>query len=312
MNRARGLFVLLLLGVALFLVYRGVIGTDSPAERAYAAARADFVPDSVVVLGPIGAPLRESSGLAIASDGLHLWSHNDSGDEPRFYALDRSGTVVATFDVAGIEAQDWEAMDAGPCPATPAERCLYFADTGDNARRRDILTVYVVPEPAQPTAGGAVETVGRIRYLYPEGSRDAEALAISPRGDLVVITKGRAPEVMLFHLDPDSVRSLIARDDPVRFGEGRVLDIVPDWAVGRIVTGASFRPDGSTLAIRTPSEIYQYAWPALTPSAPPCFLGTREPQGEAIAWDGDEGFLLSSETNLNGQGMLSRVRCRGG
>lgn len=298
-------------GVGLFVLATRVFSAgQSPEERAYALERADFAPDSIAALGRIDDALRESSGLALASDGVHLWSHNDSGDEARFYALDRTGALVATFDVGGVEARDWESMDSGPCAVDPARRCLYLADTGDNARRRDVLTVHLVPEPPEPRVGAQVTPAGRLRYLYPAEPRDAEAIAVSPQGDFVVVTKGRASRILLFHLDPESLRAAVETDEPLRFAEGRELPIVPDWSVGRIVTGAAFRPDGEVLAVRTLSEVYFFNWPALTEAAPACFLGTLEPQGEAVAWQPDGSLLLTSETTWQGPGMLTRIRCR--
>lgn len=285
---------------------------ESRAEQEYAALRASHVPDSLQELGALDPRLREASGLALASGGTLLWSHNDSGDEARLYLVDRTGTVVSTVDLAGVDAQDWESMEAGPCPGGEGPRCLWVADSGDNVRRRDILTVHVLVEP-DPVPGDprSVEPVGRLRYLYPDGSRDAEAVAVSPAGDFVVVTKGRAPDIRLFHLDPDAVRRAVAADEPVRLDAGTRLPLEPDWDVGRVVTGAAFRADGEVLAVRTLSEIYFYSWPDLVEVAPPCFLGTREPQGEAVTWDSDGALLLTSETTGKGPGMLLRVRCGG-
>ncbi|MEK9501484.1 hypothetical protein WI372_10890 [Gemmatimonadota bacterium DH-20] len=308
---AIGLLLLVAGAVAFALAFRYASRAQTPEERAFARERADFAPDSIAALGRIDAALRESSGLAVASDGMHLWSHNDSGDEARFYALDRTGARVATFELEGVEAQDWESMDAGPCALDPSRRCLYLADTGDNARRRDVLTVHLVPEPDEPRLDARVAALGRLRFLYPARARDAEAVAVSPAGDFVVISKGRTGDIVLFHLEPEALRSAIESDAPVRFERGRGLGLVPDWPVGRVVTGAAFRPDGAVLAVRTLSEIHFFDWPALTEAAPACFLGTLEPQGEAVTWDSDGALLLSSETSWKGPGMLTRVRCAG-
>lgn len=308
---AIGLLFVVAGAVAFALAFRHASRAQTPEERALARERADFAPDSIAALGRIDGALRESSGLAVAADGMHLWSHNDSGDEARFYALDRTGARVAGFEVEGVEARDWESMDAGPCALDPTRRCLYLADIGDNARRRDVLTVHLVPEPAEPRIDAAVAPLGRLRYLYPDQARDAEAVAISPAGDFVVITKGRTGDILVFHLEPEALRSAIESDAPVRFEQGRDLGLVPDWPVGRVVTGAAFRPDGAVLAVRTLSEIHFLDWPALTEAAPACFLGTLEPQGEAVAWDSDGALLLTSETTWKGPGMLTRVRCTG-
>jgi len=110
-------------------------------------------------LGPLPPEVRESSGLVVsrAYPGV-FWTHNDSGDEPRLYAMDSTAALIATIDVRGAGARDWEAMDVGVCPRGSAEVggpltadpewCLYVADTGDNARRRESVTVYVIPEPS--------------------------------------------------------------------------------------------------------------------------------------------------------------------
>lgn len=285
------------------------VGLSGP-ERAYADLRFSFAADSSRVLGSIDAELFESSGIAVsrAHPGI-IWSHNDSGDDARFFALDSTGAAIAVFDVTGVEARDWEDMDLGPCPADATVTCLYLADIGDNVRRRDILTVHVVPEPDPAEGSGSVEPLGRLRYLYPDQSHDAEALAVGPAGDVVIVTKGRTPDILLFHLDAAAFRAAVATDEPIRLGAGVRLPIEPDWDVGRVVTGASFRPDGGAIAVRTLSEVYFFAWPGLEQAAPPCFLGNREPQGEGVSWDPGGSLLLSSETTPRGAGMLTRVWC---
>ncbi len=309
--RAQALVALVVTVVVLaIIVVRFGTSKAVTARAEFAEGRIAFAPDSVHVLGRLDDALREASGLAISRryPGT-VWVNNDSGDEARFYAIDSVGTVVATFDVAGVEAQDWESMDIGPCPSTPTQTCLFLADTGDNVRRRDILTIHIVPEPDPALREGSVEPVGRLRYLYPGESRDAEGVAVSPSGELVIVTKGRAGNVMLFSIVADRLREAVENDEPLRLGPGTRLAIEPDWIVGRVVTGASFRPDGEVLAVRTLSEIYFYGWPELNEAAPPCFLGRREPQGEAVGWEDRGSLLLASETTGMGPGMLLRVWC---
>jgi hypothetical protein len=303
----------LLLGVALVVVLQQLRRADrTQAAERFAEARMSFAPDSVEVLGRIDPRLRETSGLATSTrEGAAYWSHNDSGDDALLYALDPTGAVVAVFELADVEARDWEALDRGACPADETASCLFVADTGDNVRRRDVLLVHVVPEPDPMSGGGTVEVAGTLRYLYPDGARDAEGVAVAADGSVVVVTKGRVPEIRLFVIDGARVREAVATDTPVRLGAGVALPIVPDWDVGRVVTGAAFSPDGSVLAVRTLSEIYFYGWPDLNEVAPPCFLGRREPQGEAIAWQDAGTVILTSETNGRGPGELLRVRCGG-
>ncbi|MEJ2203829.1 MAG: hypothetical protein P8170_06950, partial [Gemmatimonadota bacterium] len=193
--------------------------------------------------------------------------------------------------------------------------CLYVADTGNNGRRREMLTVYVVREPDPAEPGRVLDPIGRMRYRYPDEPRDAEALALGPEGDLVIVTKGRAREILLFHLTPDEVRDAVKSDTVIRLPAGRPLPFRPDWILGRTVTGASFRPSGSTLAIRTYTEVYFLPWPwteGRSEPLPSCFLGELDLGGEAVGYAEDGSLWLTAEANPRRPATLSRVRCPDG
>jgi hypothetical protein len=53
----------------------------------------------------------ESSGLGTSSygDGI-VYTHNDSGDTARFFAVNSSGATVAIYTLKGATAHDWEDM----------------------------------------------------------------------------------------------------------------------------------------------------------------------------------------------------------
>ncbi|NNK63442.1 MAG: hypothetical protein HKO98_09515, partial [Gemmatimonadetes bacterium] len=161
------LWLLLVAAIAIALVQlRG--GRQTEAQRLYAEGRTAFAPDSIEVLGTLDRAMRETSGLAVSVEHAGIvWSHNDSGDEARIYALDLTGLVVARFELEGVEARDWEAMDRGPCVLNPGAECLYVADTGDNVRRRDVLEIHLVPEPDPRSGRTSVVAEGSLRYLYP-------------------------------------------------------------------------------------------------------------------------------------------------
>ena len=133
-------------------------------------------------------------------------------------------------------------------------------------------------------------------------------------GTLIVITKGRTPDIWVFQMTRGEAAAAMASRELHRFGSGIRLPIEPDFNLGRVPTGAAVSPDGSILAVRTYSEIYFFAWPMLgdpVEVAAACFLGTMEPQGEAIAFGSDGTLLLTSEDNRNGEGHLLAVRCAG-
>ena len=68
-----------------------------------------------------------------------LWTHNDSGDRPRLYALDLTGKHLGTCDVEGAGAVDWEDMASFQRDGTSY---LLIADVGDNQRMaKNLATV---------------------------------------------------------------------------------------------------------------------------------------------------------------------------
>src|SRR5690606_31958045 len=94
---------------------------------------------------PLPSVLSESSGLARSQKHPGLfWTHNDSRSEPILYAITPDGELRAAITIKKAEARDWEALSSGPCPEG---WCLYIGDTGDNRRRRDVVTVYRIAEP---------------------------------------------------------------------------------------------------------------------------------------------------------------------
>lgn len=148
-----------------------------------------------VTTGVVQDPaVNEASGLvaSVQNPGV-FWVHNDSGDTPRVFAMRADGTVLATYDVAGIGAIDWEDMARGPGPV-PGVSYLYLADIGDNPAARTFVTVYRVPEPLvdQAAVGAQVSLPGAValEMEYPAGAHDAETLLADPlTGDLFVVTK---------------------------------------------------------------------------------------------------------------------------
>lgn len=285
------------------------------SRSAYVREIAPVPPLSFEKIATLDASLRETSGLAVSRrhDGV-LWTHNDSGDGPWIYAIDTVGHLLARYELSGASSVDWESMDLGVCPDDARRSCLYVGDTGNNGRRRQVLTVHVVeePDPAQP--GGVLDPVGRIRYMYPHETRDAEALAVGTGGDLVLVTKGRAREILLFHLPPEAVQDAVTADTVIRLPPGRPLPFRPDWILGRTVTGASFSPSGATLAVRTYTQIFFLPWPwkeAHSEPLPSCFLSDLDLGGEAIGYAEDGTLWLTAEANPLRPATLSRVRCAG-
>lgn len=293
----------------------------NPSRAAYFREGRAHAPRSLDELAPLPPELREASGVAVSrtQPGV-LWSNNDSGDAPVLYAIDLKGTLLAKVSVLDATATDWEDITLGPCPSGigGGRPCLYIADTGNNNQSRDILTIFVVPEPsisgADPAHPMSV-SARAFRYRYPGLHEDTEAIAVLPNGDVTFVTKGRTPTISFFGLSKADVDRAVALDEVLTAVDQGNSGILPNQGLGRWVTSAAMSPDGKTLAVRTYSEIFFYAvengprghrWRDLHK---PCFLGEVEPQGEAIDYLDEKTLIIGSETAQGRQGVLHRVQC---
>lgn len=263
----------------------------------------------------------ESSGVAAsrAHPGI-LWTHNDSGDGPYLYATDLTGHDLGYLLVPGAEATDWEDMALGPCPPPlRATSCVYLADTGDNPEIRPWVTVYAVAEPRPPTgAGDTLGTTGApavLRLRYPDGPHDVEAIYVSPTDSaLYLVSKGRTGAVRLYRV---ARREWSADEQRVAAAElAQALDIRPSMRTGRLVTGATIRPDGRLVAVRTYAEIYLYRTLAggrlAAARERPCDIAGLEPGGggEAIDFLTDSTLVLTTEAHGRRAGTIRTVTCR--
>ena len=249
--------------------------------------------------------IREASGLVAGRENPDvLWTHNDSGDEARLFALGTHGEPLGVVRLAGITAVDWEDIAAGPGP-NPGRSYLYVGDLGDNLRVRDVKYVYRFPEPHLPHSGAPIDTtisdVETIMLRYPDGHLDAETLLVDPvTGDLYVVTK-RSTTVHVYRAPFPQSTSAPVMMEPVTT---LTLDPVPgagDPAQGAV--GGDIAPSGLETLIKTYTKMFLWTRSApdapLFSHAPTAVPYTVEPQGEAVAWaaDGSGYFTLSEERN---------------
>lgn len=254
--------------------------------------------------------VREASGLV--SSARHpgvFWTHNDSGDEPRIFAIDASGAIRATLRIAGARNRDWEDI---------ARRgdTLFIADIGDNAAVHPSVRVYAVLEPAA-LADGSLALVAQYELHYPDGARDAETFIVDPlSGDWFIVTK-RGERSRLYTL---AAASRAETGAPMAAGSGDVPGATPALVLARVEGVLPFRlavagdvsADGTEVLVKTYTEVFYWkrgAGESLAASLlrPPRRLPYRpEPQGEAIAFtlDGDAYATLSEAA---GGGVAQRL-----
>ena len=253
--------------------------------------------------------ITEASGIVAswngAGDGAKgpWWVHNDSGDSARVFAIDGSANLLATVELDGVEARDWEDIAVGP-PVTPGGRAqLYVGDIGNNAAMRSpagarrSVRIYRLDEPAVPSGPSSGPSsihvvradVTSFTLTYPDRAYDAEALLVDPiDGDLIIVTKDWAStgESQVFRVPGAAT---------IAGGSTTVLEHVGSVSTGRgtLVTAADVTRDGSVVALRSYGGVDLYRRPKGEPlwaafANTPC-AGPRvsELQGESLGFAPD-------------------------
>lgn len=223
----------------------------------------------------------EASGLVVR-DGLFV-TVNDSGDSGRTFVVD--GATGRTVGGASWspEPDDVEAI------APMADGSVLVGDIGDNAGRRESVTLLEVPlarrfEEVEPRA---------FTLTYRDGPRDAETLLVHPTtGRVFVVSKALLGGVLY------AAPKRLATDGP------NVLEPIGD--VLGFATDGAFFPDGHHFVLRDYGRAVVYSYPGLE------VVGQLElpdqQQGEGIAVDESGAVFVCSEGQLS---PVFRVRVPG-
>lgn len=214
--------------------------------------------------------ITESSGLESSAyfSGI-LYTHNDSGDGPRFFAVGPDGTTKAVYTLKDARSWDWEDISAGP------DRTLWLGDIGDNFTRKAYICVFRVAEPTKLASANLPWT--QFDFTYADGRpHNAEALLVSPTtGRLYVVTKqktgaGVYQAPLTLKTSGYNILSRVASAPP-------------------LVTGGDFSPDGKRIVLRTYGKAYLYSHVG---GAPTIVDLPSEKQGESVAFTRNSADLL--------------------
>jgi hypothetical protein len=284
-------------GAAVAIAADATTPVDEISAAAACSAWAKPIPK-----GEVSDPaVTEASGLAASRKHPNvLWVHNDSGDSARIFALDHAGVRLATFQLAGADAVDWEDLAIGPGP-TKGETYLHIGDIGDNSKNRKFVQVYRVAEPNELQLNGELTNVDKLQLTYPDGAHDAETLLVDPRqGDLYVVAKASSGTSPVFRVAA-----------PWHAGEQRTLTQVAVLQFGtvplapsllRMATAGDITAQGDAIALRTYDAAF---WWPIAPqqsvadalAGPPCPLPLPgQLQGETLGWSVDgQGYWTLAE-----------------
>lgn len=249
------------------------------------------------LVGRLGAgPATENSGI-VRSRHLEnvFWMQNDSGDDPRIYAVRRDGTVYLSERygeapgtlIGGAINCDWEDITTLP------DGSIVVADVGNNSNARRDLVLYILNEP-EVTAGRTTFRK-KVFVRYPEQTKypaptedfnyDCESV-FSLGEDLYFLTKDRSDT---------ATRVYRLRD--LSEGDTHDLELLQQFNIGGQAVAADALPDGSRIVVATYDTLWLFdvrdkSRPLAHPISRLPFKGQ---QVEAVAFDGPERVLFADE-----------------
>lgn len=144
--------------------------------------------------------LAETSGLFGISDTL--WSHNDSGNDPYLFAIDRKGHIIQSVLTSGMASDDWE-------DATSSEKHIFIGDIGNNRGKKDTLRINRIQTGLLTSAQGKAEIISfsysdSLRKVneYKRGNFDCEAMIYFNKS-LILFSKNHHPGFTMVYRVPD-------------------------------------------------------------------------------------------------------------
>jgi len=322
-----GLFGLPLIGATITKPYRSETFLSSSSRCPRCAAPSET--------GKIPASLSEASGYASSKKNPGVFYIVEDGPEqPLIHMVDEQGASLGQILMTGIERWSWvpqgsprfgdfESLVVGPCSKGSSEQCIFVADIGNNCarpglkkiqdcpwmRENNTYSLLRVPEPNMEPRDHELKNYSvpsqRLPFHYPDGPHDAEALLLSPKGSLYVVTK-----------DPRETAIYELPEWPSQeAGTAKKLSVVSGLE-GEVVTAADFLRDGShvsALTVRTyrshghGGKVLHYPLQASMPDEPaaliravmstPCPLASNleqlQYQGEGLVWQGSHLVLCA-------------------
>ncbi|MBD5782136.1 hypothetical protein IEN85_21740 [Pelagicoccus sp. NFK12] len=245
--------------------------------------------------------INESSGLVKSRQFENVyWTHNDSGDSARIFAITRDGKPIQTewakqnsqpyegIPIADAVNIDWEDI------STDSHGNLIIAACGNNDNGRRDLALYIVPEP-DPRTAWKTRTRQRIDFHYPDQKEfphpdrrdfDCESL-FSANGTHYLVSKNRStPETKLYRLDSRAP----FKSNP--------LTLVSSFNLRGQATAADASPDGTKLAVLTYTSLWVFEKPTESDdyfSGKASYKTFFAKQCEAVCWDDAETLIITNE-----------------
>ncbi|MBC2604508.1 hypothetical protein [Pelagicoccus albus] len=245
--------------------------------------------------------ISESSGIAKSRQFENVyWTHNDSGDSNRIFAITLDGDPIQTewaeekgIKYEGIEVGeatniDWEDI------STDDQGNLLIAACGNNDNARRDLAIYILPEP-DPRYAFKARASKRVDFHFPDQKKfpdpdnknfDCESLFFA-HGKPYFVSKNRS-----------EAPAKLYRLDQMDTSKSNPATLISDFPLGGQATGADATPDGKKLAIIT----YTGLWVFIAPEGSDDYFAGEShyrpffaKQCEAVCWKDDETLIVTNE-----------------
>ncbi|MDX2080348.1 MAG: hypothetical protein SFU53_06145 [Terrimicrobiaceae bacterium] len=239
------------------------------------------------------AGLNELSGAAIShTEPNVVWVLADGGNGEFVWKLGGHGSVFGRVEIDGVRNTDWEDMDSFTWRGRP---WLLIADVGDNLALRDSVSLHIVGEPSG--ASRSVPVGWTVRFRYPDGPRDCEAVAVDAADSkvLLISKRTRPPIAYEVPLRPPSGEVVVAR----RLGSVSLPAESPIFGpYAAQPTGMAISPDGQTAAVLTYARVHLFrrqpgqSWAEAFAAKPVSLPRHGLAQAEAITFSADGREIL--------------------
>ena len=178
---------------------------------------------------------------------------------------------------------------------------LVIGDIGDNHAARKRVSLYFLREPSADDTKGEIRAQHRVRFSYPDGPRDVEAMAYDPVNARLLLLSKRDQPPRLYGLPLDLAlwqHEMQAEflGEVAAFRPPTRMDILKNPGRGLWVsqpTGMDISPDGRLAAVLTYRSLYLFrregteSWAEAFGRQPVEYIGPPGTHDEAVSFSLD-------------------------
>lgn len=281
---------------ALFVMFSATSIAACADDQGEAPAQsAEPAPEFVAVGKLEDRRLDEASGIQAGANGT-FFLHNDEGK--RLFLIDGTGRDLGSAKIEDAKNRDWEDITRVPGPDGPL---LVIGDIGDNHAAREHVSLYFLQEPSADDTADGFRARHRLRFRYPDGPRDVEAMAYDPVTTTLLFLSKRDQPPRLYGLPLDlalwrhELEAEFLGEVP-GFRPPTRSDILKNPTRGLWVsqpTGMDISPDGKLAAVLTYRSLYLFrregteSWAEAFQRQPVEYIGPPGTHDEAVSFSLD-------------------------